>query len=152
MAAKIEDRDDDIRTMLRNLLIEAPLAAAKLPLGDSKELGEALWKSYDAWVRLTTNSINSIYSLPVVGEVVGNSLKRMLQLQRYSNALSGAFFAGLWPSLGLPSAAEFQALRAEVQSLAEELHRASSALEEEQFARRAKGRSSDRKRLALAAA
>ena len=35
--------------------------------------------------------------------------------------MAGAFFAGLWQAVGLPTAAEAQALRAEVQALREEL-------------------------------
>src|SRR5437764_12218179 len=120
MAEKQMQAGNDLEALARGLLLDIPFAAAKLPLGDSKELETALWKSYDAWVRLTTNSINALYGVPAVGDTVGNSLKGMLRLQRYTNALTGTLFAGLWPALGLPSNAEFRALRDEVQTLADE--------------------------------
>jgi hypothetical protein len=44
-----------------------------------------------------------------------------LRGQQLSNALAGVVFTGLWQSVGLPTAAETQALRTEVQALREDV-------------------------------
>jgi hypothetical protein len=99
-----------------------------LGIGNEKEITETAWKGYDAWVRLATATIDNLYRIPLFGEVVARSLDATLRWQRLSNALVGASFAGLWPVIGLPTAAAVQGLRAEVQTLHEELRSATTDL------------------------
>lgn len=108
-------------------MAEVPLAAAKSLLAQDgerrgeQELQQAGWKVYDAWVRLLTESANNLYASPEVGSSVGRSMEASLKWQRLGNAMAGAFFAALWPAVGLPSAAELTELRAEVGALRDEL-------------------------------
>jgi hypothetical protein len=121
---------EDLVTVYQTLFFDLPLAGTKwgLGIGKEQEVTETAWKSYDAGVRLATASIDTLYRSPVFGEVVARSLDVMLRWQRLSNALVGASVAGLWPILGLPTAATVQGLRAEVQTLREELRSAASDL------------------------
>ncbi|MGH7962212.1 MAG: hypothetical protein ACRERD_10375 [Candidatus Binatia bacterium] len=114
---------DDVVTVTKTLLFDLPLARVRqrLGLGEDKEPVATAWKGYDAGVRLAATAVDTLYRSPVVGDVVARSLDVMLRWQQVSNAVSGAFFAGLWQAVGLPTAAETQALRSELQALREEL-------------------------------
>jgi hypothetical protein len=114
---------EDLATVYKAFFLDLPLAGAKwgLGIGEEKETTEAAWKAYDASVRLATTTIDSLYRTPLFGEVAARSLNVFLRGQRLNNALAGAFFTALWQAVGLPTAAETQALRAEVQALREEL-------------------------------
>ena len=48
-------------------------------------------------------------------------MEASLKWQRLGSAMTGAFFAALWPAVGLPSAAELTELRAEVGALRDDL-------------------------------
>jgi hypothetical protein len=119
MAEKTQRNVADLMTMYTAAFFEFPLAGAKWGwrLGEEQEVVEAAWKGYDAWVRLTSASIDDLYRNPLFGELMTRSLDRDLRWQRLSQALVSAFFAGLWPAVGLPTAAAVQALHEEVQSL-----------------------------------
>jgi hypothetical protein len=106
--------------MYQATCFELPLAGAKWGWGVGKEyeVVEAAWKGYDAWVRLTSTSIDGLYRDSLFGEVAVRSLDSVLRWQRLSQALVSAAFAGLWPAVGLPTAAAVQALHEEIQSLA----------------------------------
>jgi hypothetical protein len=116
-------------------MVELPFAAARSMLVPEREGGEqtlqqAGWKAYDAWVQLMNESANSFYQSPEIGASVGRSMETSLQWQRLGTAVTDAFFAALWPAVGLPSSAELTELRAEVGALREEL--ATARLENEE--------------------
>jgi hypothetical protein len=90
-------------------------------MGKEKDVAEAAWKGYDAGVRVASAALDTLYRSPLFGNVLSRSLKGFLRWQRLSNALSGALFTGLWQTVGLPTAAETQALHSQVQALREEL-------------------------------
>ena len=119
MAKKTTSCGGDLLTMYKTLLLDLPLAGAKWGLGrgGEKEVTEAVWRSYDAAVRVATTAIDSLYRNPLFGAVLSRFLRELLQWQQLSNALAGAFFTGLWKTAGLPTAAEVQALREEIRSL-----------------------------------
>jgi len=121
---------EDLVTVYQTLFFDLPVVSTRweLGIGKEKEVTETAWKGYDAWVRLATATINNLYRIPLFGEVVARSLDASLRWQRLSNALIGASFAGLWPAVGLPTAAAVQGLRAEVQTLREELYSAATDL------------------------
>ena len=114
---------EDFVTVYQTFFFDLPVVGAKwgLGIGEEKELTETAWKGYDAWVRLTTATIANLSRMPVFGEVVARSFDAMLRWQRLSNALVGASFAGLWPAVGLPTAAAVQGLREELHSAATDL-------------------------------
>ena len=103
------------------LCVDLPFAGLRLGLGmgDEKGMTEAAWKGYDATVKLTSTAIDDLYRNPLVGELTASTLDGALRLQKAGNALSGAFFTGMWRAVGLPTAAEVQALREEVRALTE---------------------------------
>src|SRR5260370_7351155 len=82
-----------------------------------EDLQKARWRAYDAWVQLLNESANGLYNSPEVGSSVGRSMEASLKWQRLGSAMTGAFFAALWPTVGLPSAAELTELRAAVGAL-----------------------------------
>jgi hypothetical protein len=86
-----------------------------------QKLQQAGWKAYDAWMELLSESTNGLYASPEVGASVGRSMEASLRWQRLGSAMTGAFFAALWPAMGLPSAAELTELRAEVGALRDDL-------------------------------
>jgi hypothetical protein len=117
-------------------MVELPFAAVSGFLGRNREgsgeqdLQQAGWKAYDAWVRLLNESANGLYASPEVGSSVGRTMEVSLRWQRLGSAMAGAFFAALWPAIGLPSAAELTELRAEVGALRDDL--ATARLEAEE--------------------
>lgn len=114
---------EDLATVYRTLAVDLPLAATRwgFGVGGEKETTEAAWKAYDAGVRLATSAVDSLYRSPTAGTFTARALNVFLRGQRLSNALAGVVFTGLWQSVGLPTAAETQALRAEVQALREDV-------------------------------
>jgi hypothetical protein len=123
MAEKIPQGVADLLTVYKTLLLDLPLAGGKwgLGIGKEKEVAEAAWKGYDAGVRAATAAIDTLYRTPLFGRVLGRSFTGMLRWPRLGKALSGALFTGLWRTVGLPTAAEAQALQSEIQALHEEL-------------------------------
>ena len=131
MAETASQNVSDLLVLYKALLIELPAVAAKLGLGiaKEKELAETAWKSYDAGVRLANAATGKLFSNPLFAGLVGRSLGPLLRVQRLVNSASGALFAGLWLSVGLPTASEVQALRAELESLHHELRSLTASLE-----------------------
>ena len=119
MAKKTTSCGGDLLSMYKTLLLDLPLAGAKWGLGrgGEKEVTEAVWRSYDAAVRVATTAIDNLYHAPLFSIVLGRFLHRLLQWQQFSNALAEAFFTGLWKTVGLPTAAEVQALHEEIRAL-----------------------------------
>lgn len=120
---------EDLATVYRTLAIDLPLAATRwgFGAGGEKETTEAAWKAYDAGVRLATTAVDSLYRSPLAGAVTARAFTMFLRGQQLSNALAGVVFTGLWQSVGLPTAAETQALRVEVQALREDVRALGSA-------------------------
>jgi hypothetical protein len=112
---------------LSEAMLEIPFVAAKTMVAQDRnqsgerDLRQAGWKAYDAWVKLVDESANGLYGSPEVGVSVGRSMDASLKWQRLGSAMTGAFFAALWPAVGLPSAAELTELRAEVGALRDDL-------------------------------
>jgi hypothetical protein len=119
MIDKTVQRGEDLLTMYKATLFDFPLARTKsgLGMGKEKEVTEAVWKGYDAWVRLANASIDDLYRNSLFGDLMGRSLDRGLRWQRLNQAAAGAFFAALWPAVGLPTAAAVQALHEEISAL-----------------------------------
>ncbi len=125
---------------LSEAMVEIPFVAARsmferdgeqAPQQDlKKDVQQAGWKAYDAWVQLLNESANGLYNSPEVGSAVGRSMESSLKWQRLGSAMTGAFFAALWPAVGLPSAAELTELRAEVGALRDDLAEARLEAEE----------------------
>ena len=122
MAAKTSQHAEDLVTIYQTLFLDLPLAGARWGLGikGAKETAEVAWKGYDAWVRFTSTSLDELYRNPLFAATVARSLDGWLRWRQLSNALAGAFFAGLWPAVGLPKTTEVQALHVEVRALREE--------------------------------
>ncbi|HEV8712043.1 MAG TPA: hypothetical protein VGX03_04350 [Candidatus Binatia bacterium] len=119
MAEQAQHTVADLMTMYKATFFELPLAGTQWAwgVGKEQEAAEAAWKGYDAWVRLTSTSIDELYRNSLFGEIAARALDSSLRWQRFSNAWAGTFFGGLWPAVGLPTAAAVQALQEGVQSL-----------------------------------
>ena len=100
-------------------MFAAPFAGARCGRGIRKEqeLAEVVWRGYDAWVRIASASIDELYRNPLLGDLVARSLDEVLRWQRLSAALVGAAFAGLWPAVGLPTAAAVEGLSEQLRSV-----------------------------------
>jgi hypothetical protein len=113
---------EELAKFARVAWFDLPLAAAKRMLGadDEKNLTEAAWKAYDAWVRLANEATNELYSSRLFGDLTGRTMESALRAQQVSDAVASAFFGNLWSAVGLPTAREIQALRDEMTLLREE--------------------------------
>jgi hypothetical protein len=119
MAEQARHTGADLMTMYQATFFDLPMAGTKWAwgVGKEQEATEAAWKGYDAWVRLASASTDGLYRNSLFGDIMARALDRGLRWQRLSNAWAGAFFGGLWPVVGLPTAAAVQALQEGVQSL-----------------------------------
>jgi hypothetical protein len=83
-------------------MLEAPFAAARNLLAqdgerrDEHELQQSRWKIYDAWLKLLTDSANSLYASPGGGSSVRRSIDTSLKWQPLGSTMAGAFIAALW--------------------------------------------------------
>jgi hypothetical protein len=104
-------------------IVDLPVAAVKRLVGssDERELHEAGWKAYDAAVAIANDATNRVFTTPAIASLTSRSLEAAVRWQRLNNAVSGAFFAALWPSLGLPTASVVQAARDELSEIRGEL-------------------------------
>jgi hypothetical protein len=100
-------------------MFAAPFAGARwgLGIGKEQEVAEVGWRGYDVWVRMASASIDELYRNPLFGDLVAHSLDELLRWQRLSMALAGVAFAGLWPAVGLPTAAAVQGLSEQLRSI-----------------------------------
>jgi hypothetical protein len=124
MAQKNSQLADAITNLADATLIDLPrLAIARLfnSAGSDHELRKAGWKAYDASVAVTTELTNRLYRSPRVGRVSGRAIDVSLKFQRLADAVSGAFFAALWPMVGLATASEVRRLGDKIDSLREQL-------------------------------
>ncbi|MBI3246413.1 MAG: hypothetical protein HYZ50_07895 [Deltaproteobacteria bacterium] len=119
MAAQTQSSTTDVMTLWTAAFLESPAASMKWGWegGKEQEVTEVAWKGYDAWVRLTSTTINEFYKTPGLSDLAARALDGGLRWQRLSQALVSAAAASLWPAVGLPTAATLQAAHEEVQSL-----------------------------------
>jgi len=116
---KLTQTLEDVATVYKALFFDLPLAGARWGLGlcAEKETTETAWKAYDAGVRLATTAVDNLYRSPLFSEAVSRTLTQALRWQRIGNAVSGTVLAGLWRTLGVPTAAEVQGLSDQLQAL-----------------------------------
>ena len=105
------------------ILIDLPAAATLRVFrrAEDKEVYMAGWKAYDAANEIAGELTNRAYANKTVGRVAGRALDRMLSVQRFADATAGAFFAVLWPNVGLPTASDVEAIRQDLKKLREEV-------------------------------
>lgn len=122
-ARKLPTFLENIFNLAEATVVDLPIAAAKRLAGsqDERELHEAGWKAYDAAVAIANDATNRIFTTPAVATLTSRSLDAAVRWQRLNNALQGAFFAALWPSVGLPTATQLQAARDELSDLRGEI-------------------------------
>ena len=85
------------------------------------ELYQVGWKAYEAATGIVSELTNRAYRNNRVAKVGARMLENSLRTQRVADAVAGAFFAALWPSVGLPMASDIEALRRDVKTLREEV-------------------------------
>lgn len=119
MAQNKSQLADAVTGFAEAALVDLPLLAIGrlFDRAFSEELRKTRWKAYDAGVAITTELTNRLYTSRRVGRVSGRALDASLKLRRLADAASGAFFAALWPMVGLPTAAEMRRLSDEIESL-----------------------------------
>ncbi|HKA52988.1 MAG TPA: hypothetical protein VKJ47_04940 [Candidatus Binatia bacterium] len=110
---------EDVATVYKTLFFDLPLAGAKwgMGLGAEKQTTETAWQAYDAGVRLATTAVDNLYRSPLFSEAVSRTLTQALRWQRIGNAVGGTVLAGLWRTLGVPTAAEVRGLSDQLQTL-----------------------------------
>jgi hypothetical protein len=120
---------DELLKLAQALMPEPPSGAIKCIAEkgiDRRELQEVGWKAYDKFVETANNATNHLYSSPVVGKALGTAIDTMLRVQRFNAAVAGAFFSALWPTVGLPTATDVEAMRNDVRALRDELREAAA--------------------------
>jgi hypothetical protein len=85
------------------------------------ELHKAGWKAYEAATGIVTELTNRAYANKGIAKVGARMIENTMRTQRVVDAMAGAFFSALWPSIGLPMASDIEALRRDVKSLREEV-------------------------------
>lgn len=108
------------------IAIDLPAAATLRVFRHAKDedVYMAGWKAYDAASAIASELTNRAYANRTVGRITGRALDRALSVQRFADAATGAFFAVLWPNIGLPTATDVEALRQEIKKLREEVRTA----------------------------
>ena len=126
MSTKPSGITEDLGKLFHTAWVELPAAAVtRLFAGDDQDaqgaVRDAGWKAYDTWIRLANDASNRLYANPTFGAMTGRGIQAGLQVTRVVDAVASAIFGNLWPAIGLPTATDVQALRADVKSLREEL-------------------------------
>jgi len=123
MGIKKSEMSADFGKLFEAAWFDLPAAAIKRLVSNEDEGGmrDAGWKAYDAWVRLANDASNRMYANPTFGSLAGRGIQTGLQVTRVVDAVASAIFGNLWPAIGLPTATDVQALRADVKALREEL-------------------------------
>ena len=85
------------------------------------ELYKVGWKAYEAATGIVGELTNRAYANRRIAKVGARVLENGLRTQRVADAVAGAFFSALWPSVGLPMASDIEALRRDVKALREEV-------------------------------
>ena len=118
---------DEVLKLAQCLMPEPPTSKVKRIVADladkgiDRQLHELGWKAYDTVVGVANDATNRVFTSPTVGNLLGGAIDMMLRWQRLNAAVAGAFFSALWPSVGLPSAHEFENLRSDLRAMREEL-------------------------------
>lgn len=118
---------DEILKLAQCLMPEPPTAKVKQLVagiadkGIDRQLHEIGWKAYDTVVGAANNATNRLFTSSTVGQVLGGVIDVTLRWQRFNAAVAGAFFAALWPAVGLPSATEVESIRSDVRSMRDEI-------------------------------
>jgi len=115
---------DETVKLAECLMPEPPTAKVRQTIAQSqidRQVHEVAWKAYDSAVGAANYVINGLFTSPAVGNVLGGAIDTVLRWQRFNAAVAGAFFAALWPAVGLPSASDVEAIRIDVRSMREEL-------------------------------
>ncbi len=109
----------DLTTVYTSLLLDLPLASVRQGAGlaGEKETPEAVWKGYDAGVRLATAAIDTLYRSPLFGDAVSRTLNELLRWQRVTNAVSGTVLTGMWRALGVPTAVDVRGISDQLHAL-----------------------------------
>ena len=130
---------DELLKLAQALMPEPPSGAVKCIAEkgiDRRELQDAGWKAYDKVVEAANNATNRLYSSPTFGQVLGAAIDTVLRVQRFNAAMTGAFFSALWPTVGLPTATDVEAMRNDVRALRDELREAAAERQgDEDYAR-----------------
>jgi len=113
----MNQRSEDLLQVYKTLTFDLPLVSMRWAFGSAndKESTVAVWKGYDAGVRLATSTIDSLYRSQSLSEIVGNTVNQMLRIQQLSNVASSFFATSLWRPLALPATSDVQTLAAPVQ-------------------------------------
>jgi hypothetical protein len=133
-AAKIAS-DSPLAASLKNLVesivLELPSTAIKSASGDAKEgeLEKAGWKAYDAAIALFNSATNALYTNESFGGVATRILDAAARANRLQTAMAGAFFASLWPAVGLPTADDVESLHEQIRGLRGDLAQSRSESE-----------------------
>ncbi len=132
MSIKQSAMTEDLGKLFEAAWVDLPAAAVKRLFASDGEgaVREAGWKAYDAWVRLANDASNRMYANPTFGSMAGRGIQAGLQVTRVVDAVASAIFGNLWPAIGLPTATDVQALRADVKALREKLRTIAARAEE----------------------
>jgi len=115
---------DEILKLAQCLMPEPPTAKLKRVIANGeihRQPHEVEWNAYETVVAAINDATNRFYTNPAVGNALGRAIDIALRWQRWNTAVAGAFFAALWPAVGLPLAADVEAIRSDVRSMREEL-------------------------------
>jgi hypothetical protein len=109
----------DLATVYTSLLLDLPLASVRQGTGRAKEkeTAEAVWKGYDAGIRLATAALDTLYHSSPFGEAMSRTLDGMFRWQQTANAVSGTMLIGMWRALGISTAAEVRGISEQLQTL-----------------------------------
>ena len=135
---------DEVLKLAQCLMPVAPTAKVKHVAINAKQdaplmkqdapLNEVAWKTYDSVVGLAKQTTDGMFSNATVGQLLGGTIDLILRWQRFNTAIAGAFFGAFWPAIGLPTAPEVAAMRADIRGLREML-RAGVLEESNEYAR-----------------
>lgn len=119
MAATAKHEMADVVTMWTATFLEVPATTTQWSwgLGRQRQVEAAIWKGYDAWVRVTKTAIDEVYKTSLFGEFAATTLDRTLRWQQWQQAIASAIAASVAPLTGLPTAAMVEAVQEEMQML-----------------------------------
>jgi hypothetical protein len=126
---------DEMLDLAQYPMPEPPTANLKCAIADhplDREVHELAWNAYDTANGAADDVANLFFAIPTVVNALGRAIDVVVRWQRFNAAVAGAFLAALWPAVGLPAAADVEAIRINVRSLREELRAAIAARDAEQ--------------------
>ena len=116
----------DFVTAYKSLFFDLPLAGVKwsLGVGEEREATEAVWKGYDASVRLAASAIDALYRTPLFSDVFSRTVNAALRWQKITNTFGNALFTSVWKALRVPTVDEVQGLSEQIRALEHALSQA----------------------------